>query len=128
MIGALLAVFALYAVQATAPISEGRPEPVINTGAGLLENCTYEAKASGPADLEFHTGLCIGFIKGVTNTLSEQRLGDFCPPEATTNEDLKVVVVDWLRKHPKVLGEPAVGAVVSAMTEAFSCPSATRLE
>lgn len=105
----------------TPPAPEIRIEPVINTGAGLLENCTVDAAASGKAEREYHLGLCIGFIKGVTNTLSEQRLGDICPPDDLTNEGLKDVVVAWLRKHPEFLDAPAVGAVVSATTEAFPC-------
>jgi hypothetical protein len=100
---------------------EVRIEPVINTGAGLLENCTIDPAASGQAERDYHLGLCIGFIKGVTNTLSEQRLGEICPPNELTNEGLKDVVVAWLRKHPEFLDAPAVGAVVSATTEAYPC-------
>lgn len=96
-------------------------EPVINTGSGLLENCAVDPAASGQAERDYHLGLCIGFIKGVTNTLSEQRLGEICPPDELTNEGLKDVVVAWLRKHPEFLDAPAVGAVVSATTEAFPC-------
>jgi hypothetical protein len=121
MIATLLAAYALIAVQATPPIANSQPEPVINTGAGLLENCTVDAAASGKAERDYHLGLCIGFIKGVTNTLSEQRLGDICPPDDLTNDGLKDVVVTWLQRHPEFLGAPAVGAVVSATTDAFPC-------
>ena len=120
MIGGL-ALLALIAAQTPPQPPEVRIEPVINTGAGLLENCTVDAGVSGKAEREYHLGLCIGFIKGVTNTLSEQRLGDICPPDDLTNEGLKDVVVTWLRKHPEFLSAPAVGAVVSATTEAFPC-------
>jgi hypothetical protein len=116
------------AVQATPPVSEPRPEPVISTGAGLLENCTYEAKASNPADLEFHTGLCLGFIKGVTNTWAEHDPREVCPPDDVTNEKLRSVVVDWLRTHPEALAAPAVAAVVVATTEAFPCGAAVQVE
>ena len=128
MIGALLAAFALMAVQAPPPVSEPRPEPVINTGAGLLENCTYDAKASSPADLEFHLGLCIGFIKGVTNTWAEHNPRQVCPPDEVTNEKLRSVVVDWLHTHPEALAAPAVAAVVVATTEAFPCGAAVQVE
>ena len=121
MIGALHAALGLIALQATPPVSEKPPEPVINTGAGLLENCTYDAKASSPADGEFHLGLCIGFIKGVTNTWAEHNPREVCPPAEVTNEKLRSVVVDWLRLHPEALGAPAVAAVVVATTEAFPC-------
>ena len=116
-----LALLALMAAQMLPQAPEVRMEPVINTGAGLLENCTVDAAASGKAERDYHLGLCIGFIKGVTNTLSEQRLGEICPPYELTNEGLKDVVVAWLRKHPEFLDAPAVGAVVSATTEAYPC-------
>lgn len=128
MIGALLAASALMAVQATPPVSEPKPEPVINTGAGLLENCTYDAKASSPADLEFHLGLCIGFIKGVTNTWAEHNPRQVCPPDEVNNDKLRSVVVDWLRLHPEALAAPAVAAVVVATTEAFPCGAEVQVE
>lgn len=121
MFGGLIGAMALIVAQATPPVANGQPEPVINTGAGLLENCTVDDVASGQPERDFHLGLCIGFIKGVTNTLSEQRLGEICPPDELTNDGLKDVVVAWLRKHPEFLEAPAVGAVVSATTEAFAC-------
>lgn len=129
MIGALLAALALSAAQANPPLApDGQPEPVINTGAGLLENCTYDAKASDQADLEFHLGLCIGFIKGVTNASAEQRTGQFCPPGELDNEELRAVVVNWLRSHPEAVDGSAVGSVLSATTEAFPCDTKDRAD
>ena len=129
MIGALLAALALSATQAVPPtVSESQPEPVINTGAGLLENCTYDARASGQADLEFHLGLCIGFIKGVTNAWAEQNASQFCPPDELDNEELRAVVVNWLRSHPDALDSSAVGSVLSATTEAFPCNAKDRAD
>lgn len=128
MIAGLLAALASMAVQATPPIVSGQPEPVINTGAGLLENCTYDAKASGQADLEFHLGLCIGFIKGVTNTWAEHNPREICPPDEVNNEKLRSLVVNWLRTHPEALDAPAVAAVVVATTEAFPCGAEVQVE
>ena len=121
MIVGLLAALGLLVTQAAPPVSDSQPEPVINTGTGLLENCTFDAKASSQADLEFHLGLCIGFIKGVTNAWAEQHPGGICPPDDLDNEKLRDVVVNWLRSHPAALAASAVGAVQSATTEAFSC-------
>ena len=129
MIGALFAALALSAAQATPPPApDSPPEPVINTGAGLLENCTYDARASGQADLEFHLGLCIGFIKGVTNASAEQGTGEFCTPDELDNEDLRAVVVNWLHSHPEALDSSAVGSVLSATTEAFPCNAKDRAD
>ena len=128
MIGALLASLALSATQPPPPVSDSQPEPVINTGAGLLENCTYDAKAAGQADLEFHLGLCIGFIKGVTNAWAEQSTGEFCPPDELDNEELRAVIVNWLRSHPEALDASAVGSVLSATTEAFPCDAKVNVD
>lgn len=122
MIGALFAALALSAAQATPPLApDSQPEPVINTGRGLLENCTFDDKALGEADLEFHVGLCIGFIKGVTNTWADHNPREICPPDEVNNETLIGVVVSWLRAHPEALDAPAVAAVVVSTTEAFHC-------
>ena len=121
MFGTLLAALTLTAMQPVPPASDVRPEPVINTGSGLLENCTFDAKASSEADLEFHLGLCIGFIKGVTNTWAEHNPRRICPPDEVTNERLRALIVDWLRAHPEALDATAVAAVVVATTEAFPC-------
>lgn len=128
MFGGLLAALALFAMRPAAPGPESQPEPVINTGTGLLENCTYDAKASGQADLEFHLGLCIGFIKGVTNAWAEQNSGGICAPDELDNERLRDVVVTWLRSHPESLEKPAVGAVLSATTDAFPCNAQVQVE
>lgn len=128
MIGGLLAALTLAAMQPVPPVSVIRPEPVINTGSGLLENCTYNAQAASQAELEFHLGLCIGFIKGATNTWAEHNPRKICPPDEVTNEELMTVVVDWLRTHPEALDAPAVAAVVVATTEAFPCKAAVQPE
>lgn len=120
MIAGYLAALILVAVQ-TAPVPDDRPEPVINTGSGLLENCSYDAKASSQADLEYHLGLCIGFIKGVTNAWGEQNPGKICAPDELDNERLRDVVVIWLSAHPNSLGQPAVRSVISATAAAFPC-------
>ena len=122
MIGFLLMLAATGLQQA--PIHpDATVEPVINTGAGLLENCSTDQTASSQAERDFHLGLCLGFIKGVTNTLAEQELGEICPPDDLTNEKLKEVVVTWLNSNPQFLDAPAVGAVVAATTQAFACES-----
>jgi len=128
MTGDLLAGLAWAAAQAVPPVLDIRPEPVINTGAGLLENCTFDDRASSQADLEFHLGLCIGFIKGVTNAWDQLNPGRICAPDDLSNQDLRDVVVRWLRSRPESLDQPAVGSVVSAATEAFPCNARIQVE
>jgi hypothetical protein len=120
MLGQLYAALASTAIQATPPAAEIPSEPAINTGTGLLENCTY-SDDSNPAESEFHLGQCIGFIKGVTNAWSEQGPDQICPPDELDNERLRDVVVTWLRSHPEALERQAVGSVISATTETFPC-------
>lgn len=127
MIGQLLATAAWLAFQPAPQSPEDQPEPVINTGAGLLENCTFDA-GSSQADVEFHLGLCIGFIKGVTNSWAEQNPGKIYPSDTANNEQLRDLVVNWLRAHPESLDRPAVGSVLSATTEAFPCNAGIELE
>ena len=120
MFSALFISLTLLAAQA--PATPGpEAEAVINTGAGLLANCTFDATASGQEDDEFHLGLCIGFIKGVVNSWTEQGFGQVCPPDSLDNQQLRDVVVTWLRAHPKARDAPAVGSVLAAVTEAFPC-------
>lgn len=128
MIGQLLAAAAWLVIQPAPQGSEEQSEPVVNTGAGLLENCTFDAAASNPAEAEFHLGLCIGFIKGVTNTWAEQNPGKICPTDNVNNEHLREMVVNWLRAHPEALAAPAVGSVLSATIEAFPCNVAIEVE
>lgn len=128
MIGSSLAALALSAMQPAPPVSDDRPEPVINTGTGLLENYTFDGRASNQADIEFHLGLCIGFIKGVTNAWTEQSPGKICPPDELDNEKLRDAVVTWLRSHPESLDAPAVGAVVAATTGAFPCKAEIQVD
>lgn len=125
--GSIIAL-ALAAAQAVPPVLEVRPEPVINTGAGLLENCTFESRASTQAELEYHLGLCIGFIKGVANAWAEQNPGKICAPDELDNGRLRDVVVTWLRSHPQSLGKPAVGSVISATTAEFPCRAQLQVE
>ena len=127
MIKGLLAALLWMGAQEGTPVPEDRAEPVINTGAGLLDNCTYDASASGRADSEFHMGLCIGFIKGATNTWAEHNPREICPPEDLTNDRLREIVVNWLRTHPEALDAPAVAAVIVATTEAFPCGVETQV-
>lgn len=124
---ALLAALAWLAVQTAPPANRSQPEPVINTGRGLLENCTFDDEASGQVDREFHLGLCIGFIKGVTNTWAEHNPREICPPDELDNEKLRDLVVNWLISHPEALDAPAVAAVVVATTEAFPCGVETKV-
>lgn len=128
MFGTLLAALTVTAMQPVPPVSVVRPEPVLNTGSGLLENCTFDAQASSQPDQEFHLGLCIGFIKGVTNTWAEHNPRRICPPDEVTNEELRAVVVDWLKTHPQALDAPSVAAVVVSTTEAFPCKAEIQAE
>lgn len=95
----------------------------INTRNGLLSSCRYSDISSAKPDAgeeEYHLGLCIGFIKGVTNTWAEMHPDQICPPESLTNEDLRAVVIKGLRSAPD---DEASGAeaVLASTIAAFPC-------
>lgn len=93
----------------------------VNTGSGLLRNCTVEGDVE--AEVEHHFGVCVGFIKGVTNTLAAKDRLKLCPPGTLGNDDLVMAVVTRMRMLPTDLVEgPSAIIVQTALEDAFACP------
>jgi hypothetical protein len=97
-----------------------RLNALVNTGEGLLRNCTY---ASGDeAKDEHRLGICIGFIKGVGITQAITEPIAMCPPEGFNNGMLRKAVVSRLRTLPRsFLSEPSAPPVIEAVKSAFPC-------
>ena len=92
----------------------------VNTGTGLLRNCTL--KNDGEGEVEHHYGVCIGFIKGVTNTLAVKGDLKLCPPATLGNDDLVMAVVSRLRMLPAdLVGGSSAILVQTALEDAFAC-------
>lgn len=96
----------------------------LNTGNGLLAACTYESPDQ--AEVEYHFGTCIGFIKGVTNAyaISESVAGRPVPICARANVDngqIRDVVVKALQALPEIRDQASAPIVMAAMVLAFPC-------
>lgn len=117
MTRAAFAAAALVACAATPALAHEIP---VNTGEGLLRNCTL--KDDGAGEVEHHLGLCLGFVKGVTNTLAAQRQLKVCPPATLGNDDLLMAVVSRMKLLPAdLMRESSAIIVQTALEDAFRC-------
>lgn len=92
----------------------------LNTLRGLIQNCTLQDDDQG--EVEHHTGLCLGFIKGVTNALAVHNQLKVCAPSALENGDLIEAVMSRARKAPKeLLDESSAMFVEIVLQNAFPC-------
>lgn len=96
----------------------------VNTVDGLIRNCTLSDPSQD--EIEFHTGLCLGFIKGVSNYMATEAREKKCPPPAIENGDLIESVVSLGKVTQKSMGDaPSVFLVRIAMERLFACKSDT---
>ena len=87
------------------------------SGAQLLELCTTGGDApEEAANLIF----CNGYLEGVHSgyTLMARFM---CIPDGVTPDQVRLVIVDFLREHPGLLRTYANLLVVTALTEEFPC-------
>lgn len=71
--------------------------------------------------------LCISYIMGVSDTLSEFQIAGSldrskCTAPTAAAEDLKAAVVAYLRRYPAKGSQGAAGLVTAAIVQAFPCP------
>lgn len=87
------------------------------TGDSLVEDCL-----SNSPELQSH---CVGYIAAVADTLSASPIGDFhaCIPggRGVSEEQLKAIVLNWLRSRAGERRFTAAGLVAEALSEAFPC-------
>lgn len=103
-----------------APPAQAHDIPV-NTGTGLLANCTI--RDDDQSEVEHHVGVCLGFIKGVGNTWVLNNPTAWCLPANFENKALIDAVVSRLQLLPKSLrDEPSAPLIVSAIEAAYHCP------
>ena len=74
----------------------------------------------------YDTGACVGFIAGVSDTLSASKnqrepSRRICLPRRTTQEELRQVVVDYLALVPQLRGYDANFLVELALRAAYPC-------
>ena len=70
---------------------------------------------------DFQAGTYEGYILGVSDGLVGTSLYYYCPPVKTSKNQLRGVVSQYLKSHPKDLHVPAGALVAAALIEAFPC-------
>jgi hypothetical protein len=105
-----------------------------NDARHLLSECEIANQAAGlhkdkpglEAYEQLETGLCLGLIQGVRETMisyeyllpKEQRL---CIPEGTTNGEVMSLVVKYLKDHPDSSKLSETPMVMAAYLHSFPC-------
>jgi hypothetical protein len=91
------------------------------TAQQLLLYCSE--KSASPADISC-TAYVSGFAEGllIGKLMSEGGLG-FCPPQDLSALQVRLIVENWMRQHPKALNEPARKAAMAALFTAYPCPT-----
>ena len=92
-------------------------------GAEILSTCMSERRAmAGDSTASVRYGLCLGYLKGVGDTLNGK---NFCLPEtgetAIITQRLKQVYITYALDHKDALSKPAKQTVVPAFKTAFPC-------
>ena len=102
------------------PVPASSHEIPLNTIEGLMSNCSLED--DDRREIEHHTGLCLGFIKGVSNTLAVHELLNVCAPDGLENGDLIEVIMSRARLlSDDTLDLPSAAFVQLALEDAFPC-------
>jgi hypothetical protein len=95
---------------------------------GLLGACTFTS--DDQAEVEYHFGTCIGFIRGVrvafeTMSLAQGGAPFVCPPGGVTeNGAMRDAVVVELRSAAHASDEVSTMAVTDALKRLYPCPAA----
>lgn len=116
-IGAVALVTVLSTI--AAPASAG-------TGSEMLKNCAEFLKENNQIDGYFSSGVCAGFVAGVTNTLgyvrnaSPQTVHTCIPDGFTVGQGIRILQ-KYLTDHPKDLHRPATELALVAYREAYPC-------
>lgn len=87
------------------------------TGSDLLEICE-NGQMNGQNRDEYSGGLCLGFIIGVLDINFDTRL--YCL-EKSTNKQISMIVVKWMKTHPEELHFSAKWIVSKALFNIFPC-------
>ena len=108
-----------------APLAWGQE---MTDGTVLLGYCDHHpADTEGNVSAALSLALCYGFLKGVgdAHAVAAEASGTprpFClPTPAVSNEQARLVFLDWAGKHPERLDLPPARAVTAAFSEAFPC-------
>jgi len=123
----LVRLFVILAIVAIGSPSTATAEPLefeLGTAEGLLKACTFSG--TDQSEIEYHFGSCAGFIRGVRVTFETIKIAQgsryVCPPDDTTNGQLRDLVVEQIRSSRSKLTDLSPIVVSEALTRAFPCP------
>lgn len=72
-----------------------------------------------------HLGQCVGYIQGIADGIMESealgKVGVFCLPPTSTNQQILEVFIDYLKKHPSERHLGAHLLAYGSLLEAFPC-------
>jgi Rap1a immunity proteins len=107
-------VYILAVVGALVTLSTVHAAVYFNSGSDLYEACQLQ-------DDPFARGVCTATISGAYDMMVA--LGYVCSglPEGVTRNQLRDVVINYLRDHPETRNSPAVLNIALAMKAAFNC-------
>jgi Rap1a immunity proteins len=86
--------------------------PSTQTGNDLANLCSLGDKPDG----HFESGLCAGFIIGVSVSID-----DVCRPDNATNGQVIKIARKYLDDHPEELNQSAQSLVHHSLIKAFPC-------
>ncbi|MFQ5936009.1 MAG: Rap1a/Tai family immunity protein [Acidiferrobacterales bacterium] len=80
------------------------------------------ATTCGDEQNPIRRSLCIGYITGVSETLTTVLpVSGICAPAGLSPGQLRTTVTTHLADHPESLSRPAVGVIWTALVEAWPC-------
>jgi|AntAceMinimDraft_1070359.scaffolds.fasta_scaffold142926_1 hypothetical protein len=79
--------------------------------------------SSGSASEKMGIGFCLGFVSGVTNTLTIYGEKYYCPPDFIPPLQAARIVTKYLEDNPAKLHENSLSLTLEALLKAYPCPS-----
>ena len=100
------------------------------TGESLATYCRdflavrRNAAASDDQQLQRYA-VCLGFVAGVSDALTVERVRHYCLPFRSDAGDIADAVAQYLDQHPEELHLPAYALVVQSLASAYPCTGKT---
>ena len=115
-----IAAGASVALLATIAVARGEepvfPEP--ESGSVLKQRLELLDKTTDLAE-RFVAVRAVGYVDGIADAAAG--LGYACYPNGVGRDEIREVVLKYLRDHPERLGDPAALLVLNGLFEAFPC-------
>jgi hypothetical protein len=125
MLRAMVLGLVLLATSLIVSVAQTQPNtPEIRRDSGLLAICTN----AEPGERSVAAALCTGYLQGVVEGVNFATLGDhnkllICRPGDVTGEQMRNVVVKYLKNHPNEGHQLSVIHATEAFVQAWPCKS-----